>query len=190
MATCSQCGNQALFQYQFGYLCVDCNYKFQQSQDLVTQRNERMMNYLKDMVDETFGLRTYDRFPERKPPVIHSGPLNMNSIKIDRSIVGTVNTGHIHQLEQNMQSVSLVNNDGAEAVRQFAEAVLRERSLDEGKKDEIIQQLNFLTQQLGLNDAERNKAVIKTIIASVSGVVNTTASLATLWPLVKIYFGF
>ena len=187
---CCQCDKQAVLQYDFGPLCVDCNLKFTQAQDIRNQNLERKINYLKDQMDYVMGVKTFDRFPERKPPVIQNAPITMNNTIFDRSIVGSVNTGYVHQLEVSMNSVTQVNSDGTDKIKEFAEGVLKDKKLDKQQKEEIIQQLDFLVKQLSLKSENKNKAVIKSILMTISSVVNLSASLTTLWQPVKALFDF
>ena len=114
---CNQCGKQAIINYEFGPLCVDCQHKFLQSQDIVIR-----------------------------------------------------------------------NSEGAEKIKKFTEAILKEKKLDKKQKDEIIQQLDLLTQQLSLKKELRNTGVIKSIFSSITSIINFSASLLTLWDPIKDLF--
>lgn len=187
---CSQCGKPAVVQYPFGYLCVDCDLKLAQAQEIRNQSYERMINYLSDEIDMTFGIgRMGPRFPERKAPIIQNAPVTVNSISIDRSVVGNVNTGYISSLEVNMSGISQVNQEIADKIKKFAEGVLSEEKLDKGQKEEILQQLNYLAGQLRLSNDKRNWAVIKAVAGGIVGLINFSASLMTLWEPIKTLLG-
>lgn len=187
---CSQCNNTAIYQTAIGLLCLNCAYKLQQMQQNELANQERMINWLMDEIDMITGIPLNSpRFPERKPPVIQAAPVTLHSISIDRSVVGNVNTGYIQQLEVSMSSVTQTNNDGADKVKEFAEAVLKENKLSKEHKEEIVQQLSFLVQQLRLEDSKRNKGVIKAVVSGIGALINTSASLLTLWEPVKNLFG-
>ena len=161
-------------------------HKFQQVLDSQTAGQERMINFLLDEMEAATGVRVGGgRFPERKAPVIQHTPVTLNTITIDRSVVGTVNTGYINQLELEMSSISQVNQDGADKIKGFAEAVLKEKKLDKAKKEQIIQQLNFLVEQLNVPTTGRNMAVLGSVASTIFGLINFSASLLTLWAPIK-----
>lgn len=188
---CSQCSKPAVFNAPIGHLCLGCTHKYQSIIDNQLSNQERAINFLMDEIDMTFGLTPRGpRFPERKLPVIQNAPITMNNTILDRSIVGSVNTGYVHQLEVSMNNVTQVNSDGADRIKEFAEGVLKDEKLDKQQKEEIIQQLDFLVKQLSLKPEHRNKAVIKSILITISSIVNLSASLITLWEPVKALFGF
>lgn len=183
---CYQCTNQAIYDTQFGPFCVHCYHKIQQIQDGQNENLERMLNYLGDQMDMVTGFSTGSpRFPERKPPIIHNAPLTVNSINIDRSVIGNVNTGLIDNLEVSMQSITQINNVGAERIKEFTEAVLKEEKLTNDQKEEIIQQLEFIGQQLNIAIEKRNNATIKSVTHGIVSLINFSASLMTLWDPVK-----
>lgn len=182
---CSQCNKQAIVQFDFGALCVDCYLKFMQAQDIRNASLERQINHLKDVMDYTMGVKTYDRFPERKPPVIQTAPVTMNSINIDKSVVGSVNTGYVKQLEVSMNTVV----KGAEEIKSFAEGVLKNKELKASQKEELLRQLDYLTQQLRLPPKNRNVAVMKAVGNTMVEIINFSASLVALWGPVKTLLG-
>ncbi|MGA2911449.1 MAG: hypothetical protein ABSE17_02300 [Candidatus Levyibacteriota bacterium] len=177
---CCQCDKKAIFTYDFGPLCVDCNFKFQQASEIRQSQDERMINYLKDVMYDTAGLpRTGARFPERRPPVLHTGPVNMQSVVLNNSVVGNINQGTVSSLNATLQNVTVANYTYAEQIKNFAESVARDGELSKETKDEVLQKLDFLAQQI--NQQQMNAPVIKTIISSITTAINISAGLATLW---------
>jgi hypothetical protein len=77
---------------------VDCNLKFQQAQELVQGRLERQHNVLMDQMDMISGIPSIGgRYPVRKP-IVMSGS-TFNTVHIEKSNVGVVNTGSIRSVE-------------------------------------------------------------------------------------------
>lgn len=190
MQKCINCGKNPYIQYEFGLLCLDCDLKFIQVTSMKIAASERQINHTLDEMDSIFGIYTGGRYPERKKPTVNHIPVTMNNqkIHIEKSIVGSVNTGVIHQLDVSMNSVSQINDEGANKIKEFAEAVLKEEKLKKEEKENIIQQLNFLTQQLAINKESRNRAVIQTVLASIFGLIGFSANLCTIWETVKPFF--
>ncbi len=183
---CSQCSKPAVFNGPIGPLCLDCTFKYQQIMDNQIANQERAINFLMDEMDMTFGIgRIGARFPERKPPIIQAAPVTMNNLNIDRSIIGAVNTGVVNQLEVNMKNIS----QGADEVKKFTEAVLKDKKLGKQQKEEIIQQLSYLVQQLRLPEQNRNISVIKAVGKATMEIINFSASLVALWVPIKGLLG-
>lgn len=187
---CSQCNGVAVFSPVIGPLCLSCTHKYQQIIDSEQVNRERAMNYLTDQMEMAVGITGISpRFPERKAPVIQNGPVTLNSITVDRSIVGNVNTGYISSLEVNMSGISQINSDDADKIKKFAEAVLKEENLERERKDEVIQQLSYLAGQLRLAKEKRNTSVVKAVGVAIVGIINFSASLMTLWGPIKTLLG-
>src|SRR5713101_3585461 len=96
---CIQCGKPAIVKYDFGLLCVDCNLKFQQANDIAVGRLERQINFLMDEMEMVAGVRLGGgRFPERKPPIVHTGNMDIRPIVLSNSVVGNINQGTVQNL--------------------------------------------------------------------------------------------
>lgn len=186
---CYQCENPAMLKLDSIPLCLHCYHKYQQIINEKNAETERMINYLSDTMDHTIGFSTGSpRFLERKPTVINNTPLTVNSINIDRSVVGNVNTGYIDRLDLSMQSITQSNNNGAEEIKQFTEAILKENNLKREQKEEIVQQLDFLGQQLSVALDKRNTGAIKSVLYGIASLINFSSSLLTLWDPIKNLF--
>lgn len=187
---CSQCNGVAVFNPAIGPLCLNCTHKYQQIIDNEQASRERAINYLTDQMEMAIGITGISpRFPERKVPVIQNGPVTLNAITIDRSVVGNVNTGYINSLEVSMSSIQHINGDGAENIKIFTEKLLKEKDLSDVKKEEVLQQLNYLVEQLKLPSKNRNMSVIKSVVAGVVNIINFSASLVSLWAPIKLMLG-
>ncbi len=109
---CHNCGKPAIVTYNNGKLalCLDCNLKFQQAQELIFRRNVKMLNYLTTEIEAVGGLpRLFPRY-KVSSPVYHKGDLILNNINIQNSnvscsprgaghIVGAINTGNVESID-------------------------------------------------------------------------------------------
>lgn len=103
MTQCAQCNKIAIFVVGDGKvpLCIDCYLKLQQAIELEDRRLKEMMNYLTDHIEAAIGLYgILPRFPTSRP-IVRQGPLTLNNININRSTIGTINTGEIKNLDSN-----------------------------------------------------------------------------------------
>ena len=184
---CSQCGKNAIVAYEkFGPLCVDCNLKLQQALDIQQAANERMINFLIDEMEATVGVHLGGgRFPDRRP-IVHTGSLDYKPIIFSNSVVGNINQGTVQSLNANLQNIRVVNPNYADNIMGFIEASAKDKILKPEQKNEIAQKLDFLSQQLQSQNS--NKSVIKTVMDSITKVVEVSANLATLWGVLSPIF--
>lgn len=184
---CNQCSNQAIVQYEFGLLCVDCNLKFQQTNAIVTERMERQINFLLDEMEMVSGVRLGGgRFPERKTAIVHTGNMNFRPIVLNNSVVGNINQGTVNSLNENLQNITIMNEVYARDIKSFIESLVKEEKLNKEQKEDIANKIDFLTQQLQSHN--KNKTVIKTVISSISTIVSISSGLATLWTTLSPIF--
>ena len=102
MTKCSQCPNNAMYQFDKHPLCLDCYTKVMQVQNQKLTHLAGEINYLSDFIDETVGIPTYARMPKPKP-VVDGKKITHNHINVDRSVIGTINTGTINSLNQTLK---------------------------------------------------------------------------------------
>lgn len=181
MVRCCQCGKQAIIQYQFGPLCLDCNLKFRQTQQIEISELERQMNFTLDMMEDVSGVPIRGRFPERRPVLLQNAPVTTNNINMDKSIVGNVNTGTVSKLNTSMNSVSLQNTEETTVIKSFSESVLREDSINKEQKELLLKQITFLTDQLAAKKSDRNIAVIDVVLNSIGVAIAAVPHLAPLF---------
>jgi hypothetical protein len=161
--------------------CLDCNLKFQQAQESVLYRLEREHNHLLDDMDMITGIPSAaGRYPERRPPVTMSG--TFNSIRIDRSNVGVVNTGSIQSLQVSLAGIQQGGNAAlAAALKEMTEAVINSTELEQAQKNDAVQMLEAVAADSARPEGERRPAVTRAVLAGFAEIVKVGASLATLW---------
>jgi len=93
---------------------------------------------------------------------------------------------------------TLLQDKGTEnfgkALDALTEAIKKENNLDDDKRSEVLQQINFLGQQATMPIEKRQGGLIKPIIDTVSGVCAGVGGLAAAWvtwgPVISKFFGF
>jgi hypothetical protein len=99
--------------------------------------------------------------------------MNFHSINVDRSVVGAINTGNVKKMEVALNNIH-AKNENAElekALKEFAEAVLSEKSLAVEKKDDIVEQLSVLAAQAALPKESRVTIVMKALVTSIGASI-------------------
>ena len=167
------------------------------AQDIQSQQNEiceRQINMLEGHMYDIVGLpRPTLAYPERKAPVVIHQPKIDNSIHIDRSVVGSVNTGTIQNLEVSMSHINSSNPELAQSFKSFKEAVAKEQGLKPEQKEEILEQLSALSQEMELPQEKRRPGIIKSLIGGIKTGVGALVTLDGLWSiserLIRLYLG-
>jgi hypothetical protein len=172
-------------------LCVDCNLKFEQAFQMQNEAMMQQINFLMDQADAVTGI--YGVTPRYKipKPVIHQGPMNFHSIKIDRSVVGAVNTGTVEKMEVALNNIHAQNQNPEleQHLKDFTEAVLREAKLSAEAKNEIVEQLSVLAAQIAMPAESRIKVVMKALVTSIAANILSTG-LVEHWNKIKHLLGF
>jgi hypothetical protein len=185
--TCTQCGKPAIVQYDEGmYLCVDCNLKVQQAMHLIYSRLVDQTNFTNAMIEMSVGIPGLSpRIPRPRSP-FEGDKLTLNNINVDRSTIGSINTGNIGRLDIAMTQIRNRGESGpVEALRELTEAVLKTQEIAEATKDELVEQISFLAQQIALPKEQRSLTIAKTVFKSLTTSISTAAGLMTLWPKVE-----
>ena len=184
---CIQCGKPGIIEYEFGLLCVDCNLKLQQANDIVVGNMERQANFLMDEMEIVSGVPLGGgRYPERKPPIVHTGDMNIRPIVLNNSVVGNINQGIVQNLNASLKDITIVNQSYARDIKDFIEKVAEDQVLVQEEKEEVAEKVEFLTQQL--HSQNKNKSVIKTIVSSINTIVAISSGLATVWTALSPIF--
>jgi hypothetical protein len=126
---CYQCSNPAMFEVgqQSIPLCLDCNLKLAQINQIQNDALERQVNFLSDEMDDIVGLpRTGARFPERKAVTL--GNVTLHNINVHNSTVGVINSANVGTIDV---AVTVLKQSGdpqlAEALRNLSEAIIASR---------------------------------------------------------------
>jgi hypothetical protein len=106
MAQCSQCGKPAIISIGGNPLCVDCNLKFEQAQQIEFIRNATVLNNLSAEMEVATGIPGLcPRIEIPKPPPLQQSPVTFNNIRVDSSVIGSINTGQVKQIDVSMDNI-------------------------------------------------------------------------------------
>ena len=182
VAKCGQCGKQAIYSLDGALLCIDCFLKYQQAMALEEDRLVRQMNYLTASMEQAAGLPgALPRYEVRKP-VVQQGPVTLNNINVDNSVVGAINTGQVQQIDVAMSHLrSEGDAELATAIKDFTEATMRQADLDIATKNAVVEQVSFLAAQSTLPEERRSASVAKAVLACVRESVALASGLVALW---------
>lgn len=189
MAKCSQCGKPAIISIDGVPLCVDCNLKFEQAQQIEFIRNATILNNLSAEMEVATGLPGLcPRIEIPKPTPFHQGPVTFNNIKADSSVIGSINTGQVKQIDVAMDNIKAGGNEPlVDSLAKFTEAVLAEKELETKLRGELIEQLSFVAFQCASPKQARKPSIVNAVLQEIDKVAMKVASLAPLWtPLLPL----
>ncbi len=178
---CGQCDRDAIWSVGGNPFCLHCYeilHRILAEEDAALVRRE---NHLLAEMESIAGLPPGFHPREQVPPApVHlHGSTTVNNIKVDRSIVGAINTGNIEKLNVAMRSMTIGGNDEAsKAFKEFAEAILAAKDLEDHKRNELLEHLSFLAEQA---TTKKKSTVAKTVWTSFKDSVQVIASLATIY---------
>lgn len=183
MGACSQCGKRAMFSTPTGILlCLDCNDKYQNQLERRVNALIDEQNAAAQAMNAVTGMSLVPMRPrlQAQPPRVTN--VNAPIIRIDRSIVGAVNTGQIDKLEVNLSRVSQGGGkELSQLAKTFTEAALQEKALDEKTKAELVEQITYLMESANAPKEKRSPGVIRSVLETVGKVVSVSGGLAKLW---------
>ena len=191
---CSQCGNaEAIYEMSGHLLCLNCAHKIKQMNYMELVANMQQINFLLGQMEATTGL--YGLFPKYQipdaPPIINQqGDITFNNINVEKSVIGSINTGNIGQIDV---ALSNIKNGGDEElannIKEFTEAVLASTELTIEMKNEIIEQLSFLSGQATVPKESQKGSIIKAMLSTIGKAIQHIPSLLTLFEKLGSFFG-
>lgn len=186
---CSQCDTPAVLDIKGTYLCIDCYSKLQEANYLRHIQLASISNQLLDDMDDIAGLpRTGGRYQIPTPTTINAGQTTFNNIRVNDSIVGTINTGNVQKLDSRVSAMRGENRQElANAIQQLTQTILDTPDLQPSDKDSALECLSFLSDQAITPEKQRQPTIGKIIITKLEQILSNAGSIASIWSVVKPY---
>lgn len=176
------------------HLCVDCFYKLQVAQTLQLRNAAIGMNYAAREMDFVSGLPGFT--PLMQVPELPKAPMTLNNIKVDNSVVGSINTGEVGTIDVSITVLEQAGNkELSEALKRLTEAVVNS-ALGKDDKDTLIDQVAYLSEQAASAAKNRKPGMIRAALNAINDTVTKTATtvttVAAAWhvvgPIITEYF--
>jgi len=104
--------------------------------------------------------------------------MTFNNINVSNSIIGTINTGNVRSIDVSLSVIREQGDDEAVgAIKNLTEAVLQSNELIVDQKNEILEQLAFVTDQLSQPKEKRQRSLIKPILTGIGSTLSTINTL-------------
>ena len=126
-------------------------------------------------------------------PIIHQGQTTLNNITVSESVLGSINTAQVKQIDVAMDNIRVGgNSDLSDQLKTFTQSVINSNDLQADFKKELIESLSFIASQFACQQSMRKSTILMSVLSRMGEIVNTVTSLAPLWaPLlcqIKKYF--
>jgi hypothetical protein len=196
--SCSQCGKPAITQLGDVPLCVDCYTKLQtahtQAQAAFTASLRHLMaleNRAAADLEDIVGLP--GMLPRVQIPPLPAAPI-FNNIKVDNSVVGSLNTGNVRAIDVTLTYLHSAGNDKAkDALQTLTETILSDTSISDTQKNELVEQVAFLSAQAIAGAKDRQPGLIKATFGALTQAAGTVSAMAGAWqaaePILRSVFG-
>lgn len=190
---CSQCDKQAVIAVGDAALCVECYYKYEVASTLAFRIQAIGLNHAIAEMDHITGLGL--RSPQMQVPDIPKGPIILNNIKVANSVVGSINTGTVQAIDVKITTLKNAGNEGlSNALSKLAEAITNDQSMPAPEKNDLLDQVSFLSEQAAAAAEDRRPGLIKSTLSTVTNAAVAVNAVASAWnvvePLLKAQFGF
>jgi len=191
-AICGQCGRPAVAALGGNELCVDCFYKFEVARTMGARLAIIGMNHAAAEMDHITGLGNFS--PKMQVPELPQAPIILNNIKVDNSVVGSINTANVQTIDVSITYLSSGGNaEISDALQKLTEAIANEPALAKSDKDGLLDQVAYLSKQAAGAAKERKPGMIKAAIAAINQTAATIAAVSAAWssagPIIKSFFG-
>ncbi len=182
---CSQCGKPAMYNVSGHLLCLDCYGKWAYLEDLNLSRLIDELNYNSALMNTTIGFGISPKMANfrAQPP---RGTLFLTNISIEGSNIGTINTGTIQGLDN---AITFINQQAqpelGNGLKEVAQAVIRTNDLVQEVKQEVLESLSFIADQVSKPKQDRKAVLTKTLLERLPTLLQSATALMDLWQRIE-----
>jgi hypothetical protein len=113
--------------------------------------------------------------------VHHMG--NFNNIRVDRSVVGSINTGEVGRIDVALDNVRAGGQDDlADQLQVLTQAVVESKELTREAQNQALETLSSLTEQAALPREKRRG--VRALLVGLEHFLTDSASLTALFQIV------
>jgi hypothetical protein len=190
--SCSQCGKPAMFKAAGQFLCLHCynvlnqtNTQQQQAQNDQLRNLMSLHNLFAAEFDYISGIPGTPRIQIPQPPVqatIQQGPMTFNNFSISESKIGVINTGDVQRIDVAMENLKQIGAaELVSALQEFTQSVLNCNEIQPDQKNQVLEQVAEVTDQVTLPAQNRKKGIIKALIEGIRNSALTVTAVSEAW---------
>jgi len=165
-------------------ICLECVDRFQ------LEQNAAMINFLVGEMEFVTEIPLGSLKPRIKTPklVPHRQPTTFTNIRVDRSVVGVINTGQAQAIDVALSYVKQNGDPGlSKLLQEFTQVVLDNRELDQALRKAIIEQLSFLISQILAKPEQKRASIVNAVLKGIKETLSTFSGLRALWETLEPY---
>ena len=192
-STCGNCSARpAVWKADDIALCVDCFYRFTVAQTLQLRNAVMGMNHAAAEMDFISGLPNFT--PRMQVPDLPKAPMTLNNIHVDRSVVGSINTGEVEKIDVSITLLDHAGNkDVGNALRELTEAIVNASVMSSSDKSNMLDQVSYLSEQATAASKDRKPGMIRAALSAITSAAGAVTAVAGAWsitePILKAHFG-
>ena len=108
--------------------------------------------------------------------------MTFNNFNISESNIGVINTGEVQRIDLAMGNLQ---KDGAtelvEALGNFTKTILDTDQMHAAEKNELLEQVAEVSEQVALPPDKRKKGIIKALVDRIKSTASTFTTIAAAW---------
>ena len=188
---CSQCSNEAVAARGQANLCVEHYARMVYADYMQMTMLAAYGNQIAEEIDAGTGYIIRSPRMHLPPPPHIGGTMTLNNINVAGNNLGLINTGTVQHLDSHIAiSQSRGNEVLAGLIKQFSEALISDKNIEQSSANEAAELLDQLLTDVSKSPERRSPAsVAKAMLARVPSLISTSTSLITIWgkldPLIK-----
>lgn len=192
MPKCTQCDKPAIQKYGDNYLCLDClerlsliHHRANEQRHREVMYNMQMANVAEKDLNEVLG------FPSQGPSFDMSvfkpsRNIKLSTINVNNSVVGNISTEEVGNIQVSLNKInSGGDTETATKLHELTSTIISAQEIDVEKKNEILEQISLLTEQISLPAQNRKKGIIKAAASAIKESAATITSLASAWEKIE-----
>jgi hypothetical protein len=150
-------------------------------------QNAAMLNFAAQEIDEVVGFGP--RSPAIQIPKAPVPPLYFNNqnVSVSGGVIGSINLGTARDIHVHLETLTQ-NGDltVADRLADLTNAVLNADDTGDAAKNELLEQIAFLTQQASIKPEERKPGMLKAIFTTVKEGTGAISGAAAAWSSVEL----
>ena len=196
MEKCSQCEKNAIQKYGENNLCLDCLERLSNIHHRENEQRHREMMYNMQLSNAA-ERNMYEQVGLSNKPLSFdlsvfnpSRNIKVSNVNLNNSVVGNISTEEVGNIQVSLNKINSTGNQSVAAnLHEFTESVLANSEIDTSKKNEILEQVSLLSEQIALPPQNRKIGLIKAGYAALKESISLVSSLADAWvkiePIIK-----
>ncbi len=192
---CTQCGKPAIQPYGDNYLCLDCLEKISLIQSRSAEQRHReiiyhmqMSNAAEKYINETMSGIGSQELSFDLNMFQPSRTVKLNSVNVSNSIVGNISTEEVGNIQVSLKKINASGDaEAAAKLHELTTAIISTNEIEVERKNEILEQISLLTEQISLPKQNRKKGIIKAAASAIKETASTITSVAGAWGKIETF---